>query len=105
MRTTGLRVEGLPQNPLDAAGLFYSKHLPEIRENSAGSDMIVIYFEPAGHEHQAWRLAAIRELAREVAPARANAIVGKDYTALAEALDYLARAPGITGQLLAVDPG
>jgi hypothetical protein len=48
-------------------------------------------------------LAAVQELAREAAPKRVNGIAGDDPRAIAETLVYLAAAPGITGQLLAVD--
>lgn len=92
---------GLPETPLDAALDFYQRHVPQIRAAAAGDDCTVL-FDPADHTHQAWRLAAVQQLALEVAPARVNAIVGKDDAAIAELLAYLADAPGVTGQLLAV---
>ena len=98
-----VNVRDAPAAPLDAASQFHSAIVPDIRKKLAKAAEIVIVFEPADHSHRAWRLAAVQELAREVAPARANAIVGSDDSALAETLDYLAHAPGITGQLLAVD--
>ena len=103
MEVSELRVEGLPEAPIDAAAAFYAEHVPLIREDSPGADMVVIHFQPAGHEHRGWRLAAVQELARELAPTRVNAIVGSDNAGMAEALNFLHLAPGVTGQLLAVD--
>ncbi len=65
-------------------------------------EALVIVFPPASHEHRAWRLAAVQELAREMAPRRVNGVVGADRQAIARTLAYLERAPGVTGQLLAV---
>ena len=98
-----LRVEGLPDSPLDAARVFHDDYLPQVRGNPEGADLIVVCFPLAGHQHRTWRLAVIQELAREVAPARANAVTGADSAALDETLDFLAHAPGVTGQILAVD--
>jgi hypothetical protein len=99
-----VRATGLPENPLDAATDFYSRILPAIREDLEQVGEIVVGFEPAGHDHYAWRLAAIRDLAREVAPCRVNGVVvpATDPVGCAETLNYLNGAPGITGQLLAV---
>ena len=53
-------VSGLADNPLDAAAEFFARHVPEIREAMRGLDgcALSLVFEPAGHEHRAWRLAA-----------------------------------------------
>lgn len=98
-----VQATGLPEAPLDAAVDFYARVLPEIRGEWGGAEEIVIGFEPAGHEHRAWRLAAIQDLAREAAPCRVNGVVGNDDDAVAETLTFLESAPGVTGQLLAVD--
>jgi len=100
-----LLVSGLADNPLDAAAEFFAHHVPEIREDLRRPDrpVLSIVFEPAGHEHRAWRLAAVQELARELAPIRINGIVGHDAGAIADIADYLAAAPGVTGQLLVAD--
>ncbi len=45
----------------------------------------------------------MQDLAREAAPKRVNGIAGDDNEAIAAALAWLASAPGVTGQLLAVD--
>jgi NAD(P)-dependent dehydrogenase (short-subunit alcohol dehydrogenase family) len=102
MATGVLRAEGLPDGPLDAAAAFHARYLGEARAGFAKADLVVV-FPPAGHEQRAWRLAAVQELAREAAPRRVNGIVGDDEQALAEAVAFLASAPGVTGQLLAVD--
>jgi hypothetical protein len=46
----------------------------------------------------------VQDLARAAAPARVNGIVGEDEAAIAETLAFLETAPGVTGQLLAVEP-
>jgi hypothetical protein len=96
-----VEVAGLPAAPIDAAARFHSAYVDRVRELMPASDVAVV-FPAAGHEHRAWRLAAIQELAREAAPYRVNGISGDDPKAIGEALDFLAVAPGITGQLLAV---
>lgn len=88
---------GLPDSPLDAASAFASKHVPVLRGKKA-SDCIIL-LDPANHTHDSWRKAAIEELARENAPARINAIVGEDVTAIKELIDYLDAALGVTGQI------
>ena len=107
-----------PDGPLDAAKYFHNEILPEVRgaiaetglyadsaaldPNPAALDSVVLILPAAGHEHRGWRLAAIQELAREAAPKRVNAIVGDDDATIRTASKWLAAAPGITGQLLAV---
>ena len=103
MAAAVLHVAGLPAAPLDAAAAFHAAHMSAARQAVTGAQALAIVFEPAGHEHRAWRLAAVQALAREAAPVRVNGVAGNDEPALAEALEYLASAPGITGQLLTVD--
>jgi hypothetical protein len=67
-----------------------------------GEDLVLI-FPAASYDHRGWRLAAVQDLAREAAPRRVNALVGDQEGARAAAVEWLAQAPGITGQLLAVD--
>lgn len=100
-----LRLQGLPDNPLDAAAYFYAEKLPGIRAAFAetGERNLTIVFEPAGHEHRAWRLALVQELAREYAPGRVNALASDDERAIAAALGYLGGADGVTGQYLPLD--
>jgi hypothetical protein len=100
-----LRIEGLTASPLDAAAWFHAEILPEIRKAYAGQpDLdLILAFDPAGHEHHAWRLAAVQELAREYAPARVNGVESDDDAAMAAARTYIEGAKGLTGQLLALD--
>lgn len=101
-----LRIQGLPEHPLDAAAGFYAKHAASIRGDLRGhpGDNVVIVFESAGKQHRGWQLAAVQDLAREAAPGRVNAVVGIDDRGIAQTLGWLQRAPGITGQLLPIDP-
>ena len=96
-----LRIEGLPQGALDAAGAFHAQWAPKVRELLATSDLVLV-FAASAYDHRAWRLAALQDLARAAAPRRVNGIAGGDRRAIAEAIGWLATAPGITGQLLAV---
>ena len=95
-------IGNLPASPLDAACAFYQEQLARIRDDLdrlAQHDLVLV-FRPAGFEHKAWRLAAVQELARELAPRRANAIASDDAAAVAKTLAYLENAPGVTGQYL-----
>ena len=67
-----------------------------------GEDLVLI-FPPADHTHRAWRLAAVQSLARQYAPLRVNSVASADTAAIASALAYIASAPGLTGQYLALD--
>ncbi len=78
MQQAVLEVARLPHAPLDAAATFHSEYLPPARTALADADALVLQFAPAGHEHRAWRLAAVQELAREAAPKRVNGIAGED---------------------------
>lgn len=94
-----VRVEGLPEAPLAAAAEFHGKWLAML---PSGVDL-VLAFPPADHSHRAWRLAVIQELARSAAPRRVNGVATNSKAALASALAYLDRAPGVTGQYWALD--
>jgi hypothetical protein len=96
-----LRIEGLPESALDAAAAFHAEWLPEARALSSGSDLALV-FPAASYDHRGWRLAAVQDLAREAAPSRVNAVAGGDEQALTAAIEWLAQASGVTGQLLAV---
>ena len=104
MASLQIDIQGLPLTPLDAAAEFHANELPEIRDDSDILEQhdLVIVFEPAGPEHRAWRLAAIQELAREMAPRRVNGVVGAEEAAIVDTIAYLDAAPGVTGQLLSV---
>ncbi len=98
-----VRIEAreLPAAPLDAAASFHARILPEARR-AAGSDMVLL-FDPADHTHETWRRAAVEELAREAAPCRVNGAVGGSSDGVESLCDYLDNAPGVTGQVFAVD--
>ncbi|MEW9856058.1 Rossmann fold domain-containing protein [Novosphingobium sp. M1R2S20] len=99
-----LRVGNLADEPLAAAAQFHSDVLPHVSSLLARSKGdLALVFAPADHTHHGWRLAAVQELARAHSPKRVNAIAGQHEEAIAAAADYLARAPGVTGQLLPVD--
>ena len=97
-------VDDLPESALDAAAAFHVQHLPGIRSALAGGeDSIALVLPRAGFEHSGWRKAAIADLARVATPKRVNAVAGDDKDAISATLEWLSRAPGITGQLLGVD--
>lgn len=99
-----LRVAALPEDALDAAARFHAEILPQARRSlESGPDHLTLVFAPAGHAHRGWRLAAVRELARQAAPRRVNALESVDEAAIAAAARYLELAPGVTGQLLPLD--
>jgi len=98
-----LRVEGLPEGALDAAAAFHAHWLPRARAVLGEAEALALVFPAAAYDHRGWRLAAVQDLAREAAPGRVNGIAGDDETAIAAMAAWLDRAPGITGQLLAVD--
>ena len=99
-------IEQLPDDALEAAAEFYARDLEVLMLELAGpstpGEDLLIVFPPASHEHRAWRLAAIQDLARRAAPVRVNGVVREDGADLAAASRFLAGAPGITGQLLAI---
>ena len=95
-----VRIEGLPDDPLEAAAVFHAEWLPRLTEKRGD---LVLIFPPADHTHRAWRLAAVQGLARVAVPHRVNALAGGDAAAIEAGQAYLAAAPGVTGQLLPLD--
>ena len=91
----------LPEGALDAAAAFHARIVPMVRENS-GDDLAVL-FSLADHTHNHWRKAAIGELAREAAPSRVNGVACGNAAKLEQIIDYLASAPGVTGQMFEAD--
>lgn len=98
-----LRVEGLSGGALMASAQFHAEILPQALEVLLGGEDVILAFPAADHSHRAWRLAAVQQLARDAAPLRVNALAGGDEAALGAAMAYLARSPGVTGQVLALD--
>ena len=100
-----LAVEGLPEGALDGAAAFHAEWLPRARaqlDGLAAEGHLVLVFPAAPYDHRGWRLAAVQDLARAAAPRRVNAVAGDAAQAIAQTVDWLAQAPGVTGQLLAV---
>ena len=95
-----VRIAGLPDDPLEAAAAFHADHAGGLR--MAAQDLLLV-FRAADHTHRGWRLAAVQMLARAKAPLRVNAVAGEGEAAVAAASEYLARAPGLTGQLISLD--
>ncbi len=99
-----LRIEELPEEALEAAALFYAEHVPQAREMLAtDAEALVVVLPMAPHDHAAWRRAAAQDLAREAAPKRINLVSGDSSDTITATLEYLAKAPGVTGQLLPTD--
>ena len=94
-----IRVEGLPEEPLAAAGLFHQNWLDPIERALTGGQDVLVTLEPADHTHGEWRKAAAAMLARKHAPRRVMLVAGEG-AALDATADYLAIAPGLTGQYL-----
>lgn len=97
-----LQVGPLPAGALDAAGVVMAFHLEAARALLALPDCtaLAIILPPAPHDHTDWRRTLARDLAREVAPRRVNAVAGSPGSARDQMLRFLADAPGVTGQYL-----
>ena len=94
-----IEVEGLPEEPLAAAGLFHQNWLDPIERALSGGQDVVVTMPSADHTHTEWRRAAAAMLARKHAPRRINVVSGEGGNV--DALEaYLAKAPGVTGQYL-----
>ncbi len=96
-----LRIAELPGDALGAAAAFHGEWLPRVRALLAdGAEALAVVLPGAAYDHNDWRRAAARDLARAAAPTRANIVAGDDSQAVAAILAYLERAPGVTGQYL-----
>lgn len=96
-----IRVARLPDPALDAAAAFHAEWSAKVRQAAAsGSECVVVVMEPAPFDHADWRRAAARDLARAHPDHCINIIAGSDGGAVARMVDYLGRAPAITGQYL-----
>ena len=98
-----LRIEGLPESALEAAAAFRAEWLTALLDAPPAGEDLVLVFPPVPYDHRGWRLAALQDLARAAAPLRVNGVAGDDERAIEEAVAWLATAPGVTGQLLALD--
>ncbi len=96
-----LQIDRLPAGAVSAAAEFHAEWLPgAVRRLREECRALVLVLPPATYEHNDWRRAVVRDLAREHAPQRINMIAGQSDAEIAAALDYLAKAPGVTGQYL-----
>lgn len=94
-----LRIEIPAANPLDAATDFFRNHLDRAQKALEGNaDSLVIMLPSATSDHDDWRRAVARDLARQYAPKRVNLLGGGDFMAVEAMLAYLRAAPGVTGQ-------
>jgi hypothetical protein len=95
-----LDCRALPDDALGAAARFHAEYLPQAAGLLEGAEALVIVMPIAPYDHADWRRAVARDLARAHAPKRVNVVGGND---VAATLEYLANAPGVTGQYLALD--
>ena len=94
-----IEVRNLPDDPLAAAGEFHRLSLPQIEDALRSGEDVMIAMASVDHTHRDWRRAAVAGLARKHTPRRVNAVAGAG-SALDPVEEYLASAPGITGQYL-----
>lgn len=100
-----LDVGSLPEAPLDAASAFMAHYLPQARAmmQLPHASALAIILPPAARAHSDWRRTLARDLARELAPRRANVISACPGAGLAAMLQFLSDAPGLTGHYCEVD--
>ena len=94
-----IAIEGLPDDPLLAAGSFHNEWLAQIEHSLGQGSDVMICIPAADHTHHEWRKAAVAMLARKHTPQRVNMVGGSGAHAQA-AIVYLASAHGVTGQYL-----
>jgi hypothetical protein len=94
-----VRVEALPEAPLEAAADFHARVLPGLPRDA---DLLLV-FAPADRPHRLWRLAAVQELARAAAPHRVNGVAAATEAGLRAVLALIDSGKGITGQYLVLD--
>ena len=97
-----VEVEGLPEDPLAAAGLFHQNWLMPIERALDQGDVLIV-MPAADHTHEEWRQAAAAMLARKAAPRRVNIVAGAG-TSVDSIETFLAQAPGVTGHYLQAAP-
>lgn len=96
-----LRIESLPAAPLDAAATFHRDTLEQaLRALEGDADSLALVLPAASGEHDDWRRAIARDLARKFAPRRVNLLGGGSPAIIDAMLVYLGDAPGVTGQYL-----
>ena len=97
-----LEIGSLPESGLDASAYFATHHLPAAQDMLSNADnrALVILLPAAGPDHDDWRRALARDLARKYTPMRVNVVARGSDAATRETLAYLRDAPGVTGQYL-----
>ncbi|BDI60670.1 Rossmann fold domain-containing protein [Qipengyuania nanhaisediminis] len=97
-----LAITGLPESGLDASAAFHHEHLARVEECLAQGDLaaLVLALAPAGPDHDDWRRALARDLARAHKPVRVNVVAGDEGEARDAIIAFLETAPGVTGQYL-----
>lgn len=96
---TVLAVDVLPDGAIEAAATFYRDYISRIEALvGQGGAAIVIVLPHAEADHDDWRRALARDLGRKHAPIRVNVVGAADPEATEALVDYLGRAPGVTGQ-------
>jgi len=94
-------IESLPEDGVQAAAEFFRDHLGTVEQalsSEAGAVAVVLPSAPIDHDD--WRRAVARDLARAHAPKRVNVIGTDNVVIRANLLKYTGEAPGITGQYL-----
>lgn len=94
-----IAVDGLPGDPLAAAGVFHQHWLAHVEGVLGRGEDVMVQVGTADHTHREWRLAVVAGLARKHAPRRINMVAGEGDAVDATEI-YLARASGVTGQYL-----
>lgn len=98
---TVLRIDELPEVPLDASHHFQVNHLDEaLVELERSADHLVVILPSSASDHDDWRRTLARDLARKFTPKRAVVLGGGSDDAQAKMLAFLDNAPGVTGQYL-----
>jgi|TARA_R100000049_G_C1941454_1_gene85698 hypothetical protein len=95
-----IRVERLPGPALDAAAAFHAHWAQQVGAAAIDSEFVILVMDPAPFDHADWRRAAARDLARAHADNCINIVAGLEGAALARMVEFLGRAPAITGQYL-----
>ncbi|MEM6909764.1 MAG: Rossmann fold domain-containing protein [Pseudomonadota bacterium] len=96
-------IDGLPENPLEAAAAYFADHHTESLALLSHEDTVslVIVLESASYDHDGWRRSLAGDLARRYAPKRCNLVGTDDPEAAKALLAFLESARGVTGQYLA----
>nr|WP_199803108.1 hypothetical protein [Erythrobacter sp. YJ-T3-07] len=90
----------MPGPALDAAAAFHAHWAQRVRDAARDSEFVIVVMDPAPFDHADWRRAAARDLARAHADNCINIVAGLEGAALARMVEFLGRAPAITGQYL-----